>query len=174
MWMYQGRLLACVAGNLDLKFMYSKFCFDATPLFKIWTPAWSFATTSRFHWRFFFFSWQNGTLYFLLGPVFLFLFFLTRDFLLLLIFSMSKDFSISNELSFVNFVKCAMLTKCANRMKKRWAIAVKILLGESPWYEIITPSWFINFYSKLPFPKCLKSVKSNKRKNDFSGLWSRN
>ena len=38
-------------------------------------------------------------------------------------------------------------------MKKGWAIAVKILLAESPRYEIITPSWFITFYSKLPFPK---------------------
>ena len=41
------------------------------------------------------------------GPAF-FYFFAPKDFLLLLIFSMRKDFSINKELPRVNFVKCAM------------------------------------------------------------------
>ena len=37
-----------------------------------------------------------------------FIFFSSKDFLQLLIFSMSKDFSINKELPCVNFVKCTM------------------------------------------------------------------
>ena len=52
--------------------------------FEIWTPAWSSASTSRFHEGIFFFSWQNGTLSFFGSAFFFFffcLFFLTKDFL---------------------------------------------------------------------------------------------
>ena len=50
-------------GSLVFNFTYDKLDSDATPLFKIWRPAMSFAKD-------FFFSGQNSTLPFLLRPFF--------------------------------------------------------------------------------------------------------
>ena len=106
MFLYQGWYLHQGKETSFLTLCMVKFGLKATSLFKIWTPAWSSASTNRFH-KGIFFSRQNGSLSFFFGSVFFCFFFYPR-LSLALDFSMGKDLSISKELPRENFVKCAM------------------------------------------------------------------
>ena len=100
MFLYKGSHKEKKTSLLTL--CMANFGLTATSLFEIWTPAWSSASTSRFHKGICFFSWQN---------FFCFVFFFNQG------LSSALDFSISTELAFVNFVKCVMQAKCGNKMK---------------------------------------------------------
>ena len=98
-------VLAERKGDFVFNIMYGKFWFDGDFSFKIWTPAWSSVSTSRFHKGsplsfldrlVLSLFWQIGTLSF---PFFLFFFlffsfffFFTNDFLPLLIFHKQRFF----------------------------------------------------------------------------------
>ena len=69
MFLYQGWYLHQGKETSFLTLCMVKFGLKATSLFKIWTPAWSSASTNRFH-KGIFFSRQNGSLSFFFGPVF--------------------------------------------------------------------------------------------------------
>ena len=100
MFLYKGLYKEKETSLLTL--CMANFGLTATSLFEIWTPAWSSASTSRFHKGICFFS-------------------LTEFFILFLFFnqglSSAPDFSRSTELPCVNFVKCTMQAKCGNKMK---------------------------------------------------------
>ena len=98
--------LAWRGGTSFLTSFIASFGSTATSLFKIWTPAWSSTSISRFHRGIFFFSWQNDTPSFFFGPVFFP--FLYRGLSSAFDFSMNKDFFRNKELPRVNFVKWAM------------------------------------------------------------------
>ena len=114
MFLYQGWYLHKEKETSFLTSCIADFGLTATSLFEIWTPAWSSASTGRFNKGSFFFSWQNVTLSFFFGPVFVFIiiiyfvFFFYHRLSSAFDFSMSKDFSINKEFPRVNFVKCAM------------------------------------------------------------------
>ena len=74
MFLYQGWYLHKEKETSFLTSCMANFGLTATSLFEIWTPAWSSANTGRFNKGSFFFSWQNVTLSFFFGPVFVFLF----------------------------------------------------------------------------------------------------
>ena len=78
MFLYQGWYLHQGKETSFLTLCVVKFGLKATSLFKIWTPAWSSASTNRFH-KGIFFSRQNGSLSFFFGPFFFF-FFLPKTF----------------------------------------------------------------------------------------------
>ena len=82
----------------------ANFVLTATSLFEIWTPAWSFATASRFHEGFFSFL---ARVVLFLSSLGLYFFLFHQGLSSAFDFSMSKD-SVSKELPRVNFVKCAM------------------------------------------------------------------
>ena len=115
MFLFQGWYLHKEKETSFLTSCMAKFGLTATSLFEIWTPAWSSASTGRFNKGSFFFSWQNVTLSFFFGPVFVFLFCFVLIYFVFYMrlssafdFSRSKDFSINKEFPRVNFVKCAM------------------------------------------------------------------
>ena len=124
----------------------AKFGSTATSLFEIWMPAWSSADTARFH-RGLFFSFRDRMVL-LLSSLNLFLilfFFFTKGSLPLLIFPWAKSF----------YLWILSSARLRNDMKRapRWAVAAKIPLGHLPGSEIMTASWFLNFYSKIRFSK---------------------
>ena len=115
MLLYQGRYLQKEKETSFLTLCMVNFGLTATSLFKIWTPAWSFASTSRFHKGsslsfldilILSLFWQIGTLSFFFEPFFFFFSSPTTFFRFW--FSISKDFSLNKKLSRVNFVKCSM------------------------------------------------------------------
>ena len=156
----------------------------------MWLPAWSSASTSGFHKVIFIVLWQNGTLSFFFGPVFLF--FLVVVFFNQCFPSMTNGLFISKELPHVNFVKCMMYTKYGNNMKKT-SLKTSSCHKNSLWgftqvwdYDTF---WFINFYLKIHFPTywgafkdfrnffmetlgwMFEFSKSNKRKFNLFSLW---
>ena len=115
MLLYQGWYLQKEKETSFLTLCMVNFGLTATSLFKIWTPAWSFASTSRFHKGsslsfldrlILSLFWQIGTLSFFFEPFFFFFSSPTTFFRFW--FSISKDFSLNKKLSRVNFVKCSM------------------------------------------------------------------
>ena len=128
----------------------ASFGLMVTSLFKIWTPAWSSASTSHFDKGISFFSWQNNTLSFFFGCFFF--------------FSSAFDFfheqnsSHKQRASSCEFRKGHNVNKLWKYHKKRapsWVVAMKIPSGNLPMSKIITPSQFINFHLKLRFSKYL-------------------
>lgn len=74
----------------------AKFGWTATSLFEIWTPAWSSNITSLIYKGNFFLFFTEWYSFFLLWACFL-----TKDFLPLLIFSMSKELFMKKEQFYV-------------------------------------------------------------------------
>ena len=62
MFLYKGLYKEKETSLLTL--CMANFGLTATSLFEIWTPAWSSASTSRFHKGICFFSWQNFLFFF--------------------------------------------------------------------------------------------------------------
>ena len=87
-----------------------------------------------------FFSWRNGSFTFFFGPLFLFI--LAQG---LFSWTQRECTALLRE----NFVMCAMYTKYAINKK----LPRELLPGDSLSYELMTPSWFINFYLKIRFSK---------------------
>ena len=115
MLLYQGWYLQKEKETSFLTLCMVNFGLTATSLFKIWTPAWSSASTSRFHKGsslsfldrlILSLFWQIGSLSFFFEPFFFFFSSPTTFFRFW--FSISKDFSLNKKLSRVNFVKCSM------------------------------------------------------------------
>ena len=110
MFLYRGWYVHREKVILSLTSCMANFGLTATSLFEIWTPAWSSASTSRFHkatgtgWSFFLFLTERYSLFLLWA---FFFFFLYQGSFSAFVFSMGKDFSINKELPRVNFVKCA-------------------------------------------------------------------
>ena len=120
MFLYQGWYSQKEKETSFLTLCMVNFGLTATSLFKIWTPAWSSASTSRFHKGsplsfldrlVLSLFWQIGTLSFFFEHLFFsfFLFFyLSPTTFFRFWFLISKDFSLNKKLSRVNFVKCSI------------------------------------------------------------------
>ena len=126
----------------------TNFGLTATSLFKIWTPAWSSTSTCGFH---------RGVVS-SLDRLVLCLSSLGQFFLLFPFFFFNQrrlsSSSLSKKEPHLNFVKCEILTIYTNNMKNNpqdERLLRKFLPGDSPRYEIWTPSWFITFYLKYVF-----------------------
>lgn len=161
--------------------MYNKFWFHGD-LFEIWMPVCSRVPVALLP-RIFFFSWQNGTLLSSLGLFF----FPTQGLFSAFEFSWAKIFP--QVKSFHVWILSSGQCKHNIQIKWRGKVTKKIPRGGSPWFEIMTPSWFLNFCLKICFSKqprhyCrfliflqkhwvnyLTSIWSNKRKNYFFGIW---
>lgn len=117
-------------GSLVFNFTYDKLGSDATPLFKIWRPAWSFAKD-------FFFSGQNSTFPFLLGPFFV-SFSLHKELYSAFDISMIIYFPKANSSHVWIFsrARCAQNMQITWKTSPRWAHAAKTPPGESPRYRL--------------------------------------
>ena len=116
-FLYQGWYLQKEKETSFLTICMVNFGLTATSLFKIWTPAWSSASTSRFYKGsslsfldrlVLSLFWQIGTLSFFFEPFFFFFFFFSPTTFFRFWFSISIDFSLNKKLSRVNSVKCSM------------------------------------------------------------------
>ena len=71
------------------------------------------------------------------------------------------------------------MCKWIEKRAPRWAVAAKISSKDSSRYEIMTPSWFINYYLKLRFSSFFGNFRLNvwnqfskiKEKTIFFGIW---
>ena len=110
------------------------------------TPAWSSASTSRFHKGIFFFIWQWYPFFLSLG-LFFFPFFFSRTFFRIWFFHKQRAFP-------YKFFKVRDVNKIWKKHENRaptWAVTTKILPGDSSRSEIVTSSWYIDFYFKNVF-----------------------
>ena len=80
----------------------TNFALTATSLLEIWTPAWRFACTSRFHKIIFLIFSTEWYSFFLFGPIFFSFFY--QGLSLVFDFSMSNGLLIRKELPRVRFV----------------------------------------------------------------------
>ena len=103
--------------NLIFNIIYGKF-WPATSSVEILTPAWSSASTSRFHKGIVFISWQNGTLSFFFRPVF----FLFISFFLFIqrTFSRSLFFHEQRFIHKQTASTCLYIARCKQNMEITW------------------------------------------------------
>ena len=110
----------------------------------------------------------NKDCFFLIDSFILFLFFdkmppfLSSLGLFFFFFSLPKDTSLILSYVFYSWEKafqeqitstCGFCVRDVNKICKWNETAANISLGGSPIYEIVTPSWFINFYLEIRFSK---------------------